>query len=135
MKLYNKVTLVMTLALMSGPSAFASPSYPPSPGIDPEYQAVIGFKNGSDSFEKKYSEDLSELKIEKKSRVIVQGYTNPSRNSRSDSKLARERAETVLKKLRSEFPKAKYVVSSEGSRYTALCEKFNNNCVVVTVQQ
>ena len=77
---------------------------------------------------------LEELEIDRKSTVIIQGYSSQTRNSKSDSKLARERAENTLKRLRSINSKAKFVVKSEGSTYTALCVEFNNNCVVVTVR-
>ena len=134
MNFKRSLALTITIAVMGANSAFASPSYPPRPGVDPEYQAVIGFKSGSDSFEKKYMKQLEELEIDKKSTVTIQGYTSQGRNSKSDSKLARERAENTLKRLRSITSKAKYVVTSEGSTYTALCVEFNNNCVVVTVR-
>jgi outer membrane protein OmpA-like peptidoglycan-associated protein len=134
MNFKRSLALTITIAVMGANSAFASPSYPPRPGVDPEYQAVIGFKSGSDSFEKKYMKQLEELEIDKKATVTIQGYTSQGRNSKSDSKLARERAENTLKRLRSISSKAKYVVKSEGSTYTALCVEFNNNCVVVTVR-
>lgn len=134
MKLKISLALSIVFALFGANSAFAVPSYPPTPGVDPEYQAIIGFKSGSDSFEKKYLGLLEELEIDRKSTVIIQGYSSQTRNSKSDSKLARERAENTLKRLRSINSKAKFVVKSEGSTYTALCVEFNNNCVVVTVR-
>ena len=134
MNFRRSLALTVTIAVFGVNSAFAAPSYPPRPGVDPEYQAVIGFRSGSDSFEKKYLEQLEELEIDKKSTVTIQGYTSQGRNLKADSKLARERAENTLKRMRSIAPKAKYVVKSEGSTYTALCVEFNNNCVVVTVQ-
>lgn len=134
MKKKATVVLSLSLALFGAHTANAAPEYPPVPGTGPSARAVISFSETSSNVSTKFLPRLSALEISGKSVITITGYVRKSKSSTADFKLGLERARATQKIMKTIAPKAKYILVSKGSTYNAACQKFNNRCSVVTVQ-
>ena len=134
MKKKSTVALSLSLALFGASAAMAAPAYPPVPGTGPGERAIVSFSNGSSAVSTRFLPRLSALELSGKSVITITGYTAKTKSSKSDTALALKRANSTLKLMRTIAPKAKYVVVSKGSTYTATCKTVKNNCAIVTVK-
>ena len=134
MKKKAPIALSLSLALFGAHTANAAPEYPPVPGTGPDARAVVSFSSGSTSVASRFLPRLSALELSGKSVITITGYTAKTKSSKADTALALKRANSTLKLMRTIAPKAKYVVVSKGSTYTATCKSLKNNCSIVTVK-
>ena len=134
MKKKATIALSLSIALFGAHASNAAPEYPPVPGTGPDARAVVSFSSGSSSVASRFLPRLSALELSGKSVITITGYTAKTKSSKADAALALKRANDTLKVMRTIAPKAKYVVVSKGSTYTATCKTVKNNCAIVTVK-
>jgi outer membrane protein OmpA-like peptidoglycan-associated protein len=134
MKKKVAAALSLSFILLGSTAAMAAPEYPPVPGTGPESRAVVSFSSNSTAVAARFLPRLSALELSGKSVITITGYTAKTKSAKADRALALKRANSTLKLMRTIAPKAKYVVVSKGSTYTATCKSLKNNCTIVTVK-